>query len=274
MLTAPRGGALHNDNIRLSRPLRNLFGTPAFDPICQIPGKRKLRRVPASCASAGTAIIHGSIYPVRGRKLLRGNKLRTGVAENAHNAADRIYRGIAAASEGAPCLKPMLAPYEWEQTTDHVDFDTTRNVYTTRDKCPVSHIVCDTGSWEQKVAQSLEELDEVRAYVKNDRLPGFSIPYTINGEKREYYPDFIARVNDGEGDDLLNVIVEVTGEKKKEKEAKVATARTLWVPAVNNHGGFGRWAFVEVTDPWRAKTLLREALKSAADTVVRSQASI
>jgi type III restriction enzyme len=27
---------------------------------------------------------------------------------------------------------------------------------------------------------------------------------------------------------------------------------TLWVPAVNNHGGFGRWAFVEVTDPWDA----------------------
>lgn len=185
-------------------------------------------------------------------------------AENAHNAADRIYRGIASAAEGAPRLKPMLAPYEWEQTTDHVDFDTTRNVYATRDKCPVSHIVCDTGSWEQKVAQSLEDMDEVRAYVKNDRQPGFSIPYTVNGEKREYYPDFIARVNDGNGeDDLLNVIVEVTGEKRKEKEAKVATAATLWVPAVNNHGGFGRWAFIEVTDPWRTRTLLRGALQRA-----------
>jgi len=41
----------------------------------------------------------------------------------------------------------------------------------------------------------------------------------------------------------------VTGERKKEKEAKTATARTLWMPAVNNHGGFGRWAFAEITDP-------------------------
>jgi type III restriction enzyme len=86
-------------------------------------------------------------------------------AQFAHNAADRIYRSIAAAEEGAPNLKPILAPYEWERTTDHVDFDTTRPVYATREKCHVSHIVCDTGSWEQKVAQSLEEMDEVRAYV-------------------------------------------------------------------------------------------------------------
>ena len=37
----------------------------------------------------------------------------------------------------------------------------------------------------------------------------------------------------------------------------MTTARTLWVPAVNNHGGFGRWAFVEVTDPWDAQRTIR-----------------
>ena len=55
----------------------------------------------------------------------------------------------------------------------------------------------------------------------------------------------------------------MTGEKKKDKEAKVATARTLWVPAVNNHGGFGRWAFVEVTDPWDAQNTIRSFLSAA-----------
>ena len=187
--------------------------------------------------------------------------------ENAHNAADRIYRSIAAAAEGTARLRPILAPYEWERTTDYVDFDTTRPVYATREKCPVSHIVCDTGSWEQKVAQALEEMDEVVAYVKNDRQPGFSIPYTVDGEGRQYFPDFIAHVADGRGtaaDDLLNVIVEVTGEARMEKEVKVATARRLWAPAVNNHGGFGRWTVVEITDPWRTKALLREALAAGA----------
>ncbi|MCU0981905.1 MAG: hypothetical protein MUF25_22360 [Pirellulaceae bacterium] len=50
-----------------------------------------------------------------------------------------------------------------------------------------------------------------------------------------------------------NLIVEVTGAKDKDKEAKVSTAKTLWVPAVNSAGTWGRWAFVEVGDPWNAK---------------------
>jgi type III restriction enzyme len=96
--------------------------------------------------------------------------------------------------------------------------------------------------------------------VKNQNL-GFTIPYSLDGQERSYVPDFIVRIDDGHGvDDPLNLIVEVTGEKKKDKEAKAATARALWVPAVNNHGGFGRWAFVEVTDPWDAKGVIRRAI--------------
>ena len=186
--------------------------------------------------------------------------------ERAHDAADRIYHAIVAADPGVKTLKPILKPYDTLGSTRYVDFDTTRPTYKTRgDKCHVSHVVADTDSWEQKLAQSLEEMDEVVAYVKNDHL-GFTIPYTLNGEERSYYPDFIARVRsprplgEGQGEGVLNLIIEVTGEKKKDKEAKVATARTLWVPAVNNHGGFGRWAFVEITDPWDAQHAIRTAV--------------
>ena len=71
-------------------------------------------------------------------------------------------------------------------------------------------------------------------------------------------PDFIVCIDDGHGsDDPLNLLVEVTGEKKKDKAAKVSTARTLWVPAVNNHGGFGRWSFIEVADPWNTANVIR-----------------
>ncbi len=62
-------------------------------------------------------------------------------------------------------------------------------------------------------------------------------------------------------DDLLNLIVEVTGEKDKDKAAKVSTARNLWIPAVNNHGGFGRWDFMEIDDPWDAKHMIEAALE-------------
>ena len=68
-------------------------------------------------------------------------------------------------------------------------------------------------------------------------------------------------MNDGNADPL-NLIIEVTGDKKKDKAAKVATARTLWIPAVNNHGGLGRWAFLEIADPWDAKNIIRAALSN------------
>jgi len=57
---------------------------------------------------------------------------------------------------------------------------------------------------------------------------------------------------------VLNLIVEVTGEKKKDKEAKAATARSLWVPAVNNHGGFGRWSFLEIREKYDVEKAIRE----------------
>ncbi len=183
------------------------------------------------------------------------------LTELAHDAADRIYKTIVASTDGTARLKPILRPYDAIGSTRYVDFDTTRPVYATRDdKCHISHVVADTDSWEQKMAESLEDMTEVIRYVKNHNL-SFTIPYTLNGEEHQYIPDFIACIDDGHSmNDLLNLIVEVTGEKKKDKAAKVSTARTLWVPAINNHGGLGRWAFIEVADPWDAKNAIRRGI--------------
>jgi len=183
--------------------------------------------------------------------------------EFAHDAADRIYKAIVASTDGTAALKPILRPYDTLGSTRYVDFDTTRPVFATReDKCHISHVVADTDSWEQKMAEALEDMSEVIRYVKNHNL-GFTIPYTLNGEEKDYIPDFIACIDDGHGpDDLLNLIIEVTGEKRKDKAAKVATARTLWVPAINNHGSFGRWAFLEIDDPWDAKNIIHVFLKT------------
>jgi type III restriction enzyme len=193
------------------------------------------------------------------------------LAEFSHDAADRIYKSVVASTNGSPALKPILRPYDTLGSTRYVDFDTTRPVYGTRpDKCHVSHVVADTDSWEQKMAEALESMDEVVRYVKNHNL-GFTIPYTLNGEQKQYHPDFIACIDDGRGqDDRLNLLIEVTGEKKKDKAAKVTTARTLWVPAINNHGRFGRWAFLEVADPWDAQNLIRGFLRSQEATIMEA----
>ena len=114
------------------------------------------------------------------------------------------------------------------------------------------------------MAQALEELGEeglLISYAKNQGL-GFSIPYTISGEEHNYNPDFIVRLDDGRGrDEPIHLIIEVTGARDKKKAAKVSTARDFWVPAVNNHGGFGRWSFIEISDPWDAKNTIRAAIQ-------------
>jgi type III restriction enzyme len=183
--------------------------------------------------------------------------------ELAHNAAGKIHRAIARAAPGERKLLPVLRPYDEVGSTRFVAFDTRRPVYATRaDRCHVNYVVADTAEWEQKVAQTLEAMPEVLAYVKNAGL-NFEIPYVREGEEHAYLPDYLIRYDDGQPDPL-NLVVEVTGQKKSDKEAKVETARTYWVPAVNSHGGFGRWAFVEVRDPWNAATDIRAELARLA----------
>lgn len=182
-------------------------------------------------------------------------------SELSHAAAEKIYSAVVQGADGKKTLKPVLQPFDTLGSTRHVAFDTRRQTYRTRqDKCHLNYVVQDS-DWESKLASSLEDMNEVVCYVKNQNL-GFTVPYAHEGTERAYVPDYIVRIKDG-GPDLLNLILEVTGEKRKEKVAKVDAARTLWVPAVNNHGGFGRWAFLEITDPWNAKSTVRDFLKDA-----------
>jgi type III restriction enzyme len=55
---------------------------------------------------------------------------------------------------------------------------------------------------------------------------------------------------------------------------KAQTARNLWCAALNNHGGHGRWGFVEIADPVQAKPALAAAIAALyADGAVTGLAS-
>ena len=178
-------------------------------------------------------------------------------------ATVRIYKAIVKATPGEKRLLPIPKPYDTVGSTCWVRFDTVRPTYkTSADKCHISHVVADTGSWEQKMAQTLEDMPEVIRYVKNHNL-AFNIPYTISGQQKNYVPDFVVHLDDGTGpDDPLQLIVEVSGQPNKKKEAKASTAEALWVPAVNNAGLWGRWAYIEIADPWDGATIIRRSLAS------------
>lgn len=175
----------------------------------------------------------------------------------AHAAAEKVYQALVSATSHDKLLMPIPRPYDTLGSTRFVDFDTTRDVYrTAREKSHVSHVVLDS-NWEGKLAETLEDMPEVLRYIKNFQL-GFTIPYTLDGQEKAYLPDYLIDLDDGHGiGDPLHLILEVSGEARKDKAAKVATARNLWVPAVNNLGGFGRWAFLEIVDPWDAKSTIR-----------------
>ena len=183
------------------------------------------------------------------------------LAELAHDAAEQIYPAIlpfwGRRGEGESCW-PILRPYDAPARPASWISTPPARCYQTDPRNAMFRTSWRTGDWEQKVAQSLEEMDEVLCYVKNYQL-GFTIPYTFNGQEHGYITDYIIELDDDHGpDDPLHLILEVSGEARKDKAAKVAAARNLWIPAVNNYGGWGRWKFIEIVDPWDAKNTIRK----------------
>ncbi len=149
-------------------------------------------------------------------------------------------------------VKAVLDPYNPAVVTDHVQFITSKTkLWDTAKggKCHINYVVGDS-DWEIEFARVAEEHPQTLAYVKNQAL-GFEVPYLAGTEVRRYLPDFVVKVDDGRGpDDPLMVVVEIKGEKDTDDQVKAETMRTLWVPGVNNLGHWGRWAFIELRDPW------------------------
>jgi len=183
------------------------------------------------------------------------------------DAADKIYHSIVRTAGGNRRLVAMLKPYDVIGSSDWIDFDTSKPVrLTDADKCHVNYTVADS-RWEHVVDVALEEADEVVRYAKNQGL-GLVVPYNIDGQVRAYYPDFLIELDDGRGpDDPLHLVLEVSGERDREKQIKVDTVRTLWIPSVNNAEQFGRWRFVEVTDPYECADMLRAIALESVTTV-------
>lgn len=64
------------------------------------------------------------------------------------------------------------------------------------------------------------------------------------------------------GDVERTLIIEVSGGQKSPgpTREKADTARNSWCTAVNNHGGFGRWGYTELTTMDGVEVAIREAI--------------
>lgn len=58
--------------------------------------------------------------------------------------------------------------------------------------------------------------------------------------------------------------VEIKGFRGRDAQAKADAMKNLWVPAVNNHGGLGRWSILEIRDIYDAEKAIRDCLAELA----------
>ncbi|WP_329176821.1 BPTD_3080 family restriction endonuclease [Streptomyces sp. NBC_01477] len=191
------------------------------------------------------------------------------VPEEGRRAAEQFFSALNR-QEGNDSAKvlPIFARYAPEGSSDDVDFFTSKAIHVAEeDKSPVNFVVLDGiggNTWEQILATILDGHKYVDSYVKNDHLE-FWIPYLYAGRTHRYLPDFIVRLKPrGEDDELRHLIVEVSGSRKSvgKRAMKAETAR-MWCAAVNNHGGFGKWGYTELSeDPTSFKTHLNVAIES------------
>jgi type III restriction enzyme len=198
------------------------------------------------------------------------------LSEGTHLAKEKLERSIWKVEGNRQArFLPVLRPFDSEGSTDDVHFFTRKHEIEAT-KSHVNRVVLDGprgNTWEQILSLLCEQHDDVAAYVKNDHL-GFAIPYVHEGRTYQYVPDFLVRLRE-RGDDMeRTLIVEVSGGQKSAHspgsvKAKAETARYQWCAAVNNHGGYGRWGYDEITDMNTAAERLDTAIQNLyADGVV------
>ena len=194
--------------------------------------------------------------------------------ELADMACERITRAITRAQIDKRPVKAVLDPYNPTGTTSNVRFTTSKEDRWQTDSryCHINWVILDS-DWEGEFCRVAESHPQVLAYAKNHAL-GFEVPYRYGSETRTYLPDFIVLVDDANGgDDPLHLIVEIKGYRREDAKEKKATMDTYWVPGVNNHGGYGRWAFAEFTDVYAMQSDFKAKVESEFNEMIERVAT-
>jgi len=175
--------------------------------------------------------------------------------ELADMACERITAGVTRALVGERPIKAVLDPYNPTGSTMHVNFTTSKTSRWQTDsrRCHVNWAILDS-DWEAEFCRAVESHPRVLAYVKNHNL-GLEVPYRYGSTPRRYIPDFIVLVDDGHGEeDPLHLVVEIKGYRREDAKEKKSAMETYWIPGVNNHGQYGRWAFAEFTEVYQIES--------------------
>jgi type III restriction enzyme len=188
-------------------------------------------------------------------------------------AANRITAAITRQFIGERPIKALLDPYNHTGSTRHVRFNTSRtDRWDTSGPPPKNHVnwVILDSDWEGEFCRVAEAHPRVIAYTKNHNS-GLEVPYRYGSETRKYLPDFIVKVDDGNGSsDPLNLVVEIKGYRRENAKEKKAAMETYWVPGVNHLGSYGRWAFAEFADIYQISSDFETRIRAEFDKMIES----
>ena len=162
---------------------------------------------------------------------------------------NHIIRGINPEINTSEFIRPVFNYYNKFSSTKYVNGNTVKEVYPTQ-KSHVNFVVMDSG-WEGICAKTLEEIETVECYVKNQFL-GLTVPYVKEGKDHQYFPDFVARVKGKDGI-IKNLMIEISG-MSNDKAEKKWFVENRWIPAVNalkDKYQYPEWHFIEISNDIR-----------------------
>ncbi len=186
--------------------------------------------------------------------------------EDPGKVCGHIFRGINTDKNTEEYIRPVFNHYNRFGSTKYVNGKTSKECVDTV-KSHVNKVVMDS-EWEGICSKTLEELDAVESYVKNQFL-GFAIPYEKNGESHLYFTDFIAKVKIGPSR-YVNLMIEISG-MNRDKTEKKWYVQNRWLPAVNavrEKYEYDEWHFIEIANEIRN---IRTQLTDVIFTLIKYQ---
>ncbi len=174
-------------------------------------------------------------------------------------AKDALETAIRAAGRVGTRPVPIPGEPEWLDSGKIRKFQWTGLVADGK-KAATNRVPCHT-DLEREFAAFLDAAPDVLRYLKNERF-GFSVTYYEGGRPRQYFPDFVARVRETGGREVMWV-VETKGEIRPNTALKEEAAR-LWCDRMSEtrHG------------PWRHLFVPQRRFEAAQAAQVRTFADL
>ncbi len=159
-----------------------------------------------------------------------------------------IWKGITAASAERRQIH-LNAPKPIKSTHDMLAWHTRKPA----DHAAKSHINMAPydSKWERGAMQELERNKSVISWAKNDHI-GFVIKYRYNGIVRNYWPDFLIKL-----DNSVNLVLEIKGIDDDQNQQK-RKYLDEWTSAVNDDGRYGTWTWDVAFHPSEVRKIIKK----------------